>query len=183
MTLLFLSAIASGVVLFVLFPIFARASEVSQRPTAIAQERMSLSEKKDRLYEAIKDIDFEYQAGKLSDTDYKSVRTDCLAQAAEVIARLEEIDESDAAGAKATEEKDSVAVEPSEEPAAGPAPESTEVASGSSCPSCKQPNPAAAQFCMRCGSKMTNPANCPQCGTELQKEAHFCTACGVTIPA
>ncbi len=168
MTLLFLAALASGVVLFVLFPIFARASEVSQRPTAIAQERRSLSEKKDRLYEAIKDIDFEYQAGKLSDTDYKSVRTDCLAQAAEVIARLEEIDESDAAGAKATEEKDSVAVD---------------VASGPSCPSCEQKNPAGAQFCMSCGSKMTSLANCPQCGTELQKEAHFCTACGVTIPA
>ena len=168
MTLLFLAALASGVVLFVLFPIFARASEVSQRPTAIAQERRSLSEKKDRLYEAIKDVEFEYQAGKLSDTDYKSVRTDCLAQAAEVIARLEEIDESDAAGAKATEEKDSVAVD---------------VASGPSCRSCEQKNPAGAQFCMRCGSKMTNPANCPQCGTELQNEARFCNACGVAIPA
>lgn len=179
MTFLFLAALASGVVLFVLFPIFARASEVSQRPTAIAQERRSLSEKKERLYEAIKDVEFEYQAGKLSDTDYKSVRTDCLAQAAKVIARLEEIDESDAAGAKATEEKDSIAVERSPESA----PESTKVASGPSCPSCKQPNPAAAQFCMRCGSKMTSPANCPQCGTELQNEARFCTACGVTIPA
>ena len=175
MTLLFLAALASGVVLFVLFPIFARASEVSQRPTAIAQERRSLSEKRDRLYEAIKDVEFEYQAGKLSDTDYKSVRTDCLAQAAEVLARLEEIDESDTAGAKATEEKDSIAVERS--------PESTEVASGPSCPSCKQPNPAAAKFCMRCGCKMTSPANCPQCGAELQNEARFCTACGVTIPA
>lgn len=179
MTLLFLTALASGVVLFVLFPIFARASEVSQRPTAVAQERKSLSEKKDRLYEAIKDIDFEYQAGKLSDTDYKSVRTGFLAQAAEVIARLEEINESDVGGAPATEEKDSVAVERSEEPA----PESTEVASGPSCPSCEQPNPAGAQFCMRCGSKMTTPANCPQCGIELQEEARFCTACGVTIPA
>jgi len=191
LTLLFLAALASGVVLFVLFPIFARASEVSQRPTAIAQERRSLSEKKDRLYEAIKDIDFEYQAGKLSDTDYKSVRTDCLAQAAEVIARLEEIDESDAAGAKATEEKDSVAVERSEEPAAGPAPESApksapksvDVASGPSCPSCKQQNPAGAEFCMRCGSKMTSSANCPQCGAELQEEARFCNACGVAMPA
>jgi len=178
LTLLLLAALASGVVLFVLFPIFARASEVSQPPTAIAQERKSLGEKKERFYEAIKDVDFEYQAGKLSDADYKSIRADILAQAAEVIARLDEISASDAVSAPASQEKDSVAVGQSEQSA----PQSTETVSGTSCPSCEQPNPAGAQFCMHCGNKMTGPANCPQCDAQLQKEASFCNACGVAIP-
>jgi hypothetical protein len=181
LTLLLLAGLAGGVVLFVLFPIFARASEVSQRPTEVAQERKSLSEKKDRLYEAIKDVEFEYQAGKLSDTDYESVRADFLNQAAKVIARLDEIDKSDVVGAAATPKKASEAVQRSEESPPNTDPESTEAASGTSCPSCEQPNPAGAQFCMHCGSEMTNVAECPQCGTELQKEARFCNACGVAI--
>ena len=172
MTLLFLTVLAGGVVLFVLFPIFARASEVSQRPTAIAQERKNLGEKKERLYEAIKDLDFEHQAGKLSETDYKSVRTAFVNQAAQVIARLDEIDE-----------KDSAAIGQPEESAPESAPDAVRVASGQFCPSCELRNPAGAKFCMRCGSKLTSPANCPQCGIELLEEARFCTACGVAVPA
>ena len=179
MTLLLLTALAGGVVLFVLFPIFARASEVSRRPTAVAQERRDLSEKKDRLYEAIKDVEFEYQAGKLSDADYKSSRTDFLTQAAEVIARLDEIAESAAVGAKVTPERDSATVERAEESA----PESNDAASGPSCPSCKQQNPEGAQFCLHCGGTMTSATHCPQCSAELQKEARFCTACGVATQA
>ena len=170
MTLLFLAALAGGVVLFVLFPIFARASEVSEKPSEASQERKSLGEKKDRIYEAIKDVDFEYQAGKLSDSDYQSVRADFVAQAAEVIARLDELDASHAAA-----EKEEPAVESPE-----PAPEAE---SGVSCPSCEQSNPEGAKFCMRCGHKIEISPNCPQCGAELQEEARFCTACGVSIPA
>ena len=176
MTLLFLTALAGSVVLFVLFPIFARATEVSERPTAIAQERKTLGEKKDRLYEAIKDLDFEHQAGKLSEADYKTVRADILNQAAEAIARIDEIDQEDSGPIAQPEES-------AQESGPDSPPSSAEVANGPPCPSCEQPNPAGAQFCMHCGGKLTSPANCPQCSTELQEEARFCTACGVAVPA
>ena len=178
MTLLFLAALAGGVVVFVLFPIFARASEVGKRPTATARERTSLLEKKDRIYEAIQDVDFEYQAGKLSDTDYKSVREDFLGQAAELIARLDELDASDVSTAETSQEAPDTL-----EQATQQVPSNGDEVSGPSCPSCQQLNPEGAQFCMRCGSKLTSSAHCPQCGAELQKEARFCTACGEAIPA
>ncbi len=80
MTLLFLAALATGVVSFVLFPVFARSNEVSELPSANARERKSLGEQKERLYDAIKDVDFEYRSGKLSDADYQSVVLESLSR-------------------------------------------------------------------------------------------------------
>jgi len=171
LTLLFLAALGAGVVLFVLFPVFARSGEVSRRPTAESRERKSLAEKKERIYEAIKDADFEYQAGKLSESDYRSLRADILAQAATVVDRLDKLDRLDAIrqpgdlGQRDEQESRESSTE------------------ASVCPSCQKPNPPGAQFCFRCGVRIAAPNCCPQCRAELPKEARFCTACGVAIPA
>jgi hypothetical protein len=44
------------------------------------------------------------------------------------------------------------------------------------CPSCQTANPAAAKFCMNCGSLLAN--RCPNCQTELPAGAKFCFNCG-----
>jgi class 3 adenylate cyclase/tetratricopeptide (TPR) repeat protein len=44
------------------------------------------------------------------------------------------------------------------------------------CPSCQQENPAAANFCLNCGTKLAKV--CPQCQQVLPPEARFCFACG-----
>ncbi len=171
MTLLFLAALAGGVVLFVLFPVFARHEEVSQLPTARAQERKSLTEQKERLYEAIKDVDFEYRAGKLSEADYQSVRSKLVSQAAAVVSKLDET-------VDATEKEP-----PPKEVPGEVATEDVTAAEGPTCPSCERLNPPNAKFCLQCGARMAASANCPECGTELPKEARFCTSCGVAVPA
>lgn len=161
--------------LFVLFPVFARYGEISRRPTADAQRRKFLAEQKERLYEAIKDLDFEHRAGKLSDADYQSVRSDLVSQAATVISELDAIAEAPAD--KKTEETPAEA-EPAE------ATDSDVVATeGPTCRSCGRVNPPGAKFCFQCGEHITAPTSCPECGTELPKEARFCTSCGVAIPA
>ena len=173
MTLLFLAALAAGVVLFILFPVFARYEEVSKPPTADARERKSLTEQKERLYEAVKDLDFEHGAGKLSDADYQSVRSDLVSQAAAVIAQLDEMIET-------TETKE----EPADKfvPAEAPV-NDVAAADGPTCSSCERINPPDARFCLQCGARIGAPPSCPECGTELPKEARFCTSCGVAIPA
>ncbi len=171
MTLLFLASLATGVVLFVLFPVFARSSEVSELPSADARERKILGEQKERLYEAIKDVDFEYRAGKLSDADYQSVRSDLVSQAGAVISKLDEM-------VDATEK------EPLRKVVSGePSTEDVTAEEGPTCPSCQRVNPPGATFCLQCGAGIAAPENCPECSTELPKEARFCTSCGVTIPA
>ncbi len=175
MTILFLAALAAGVVLFILFPVFARYGEVSRLPTAGARERKSLGEQKERLYDAIKDVDFEYRAGKLSDADYQSVRSDLVSQAAVVISRLDELAEP--------AEPVVPAQAPHKEASAESPTKDVTATEGPTCPSCQQVNPPGAKFCLQCGAQIAAPANCPECGIELPKEARFCTSCGVTIPA
>ena len=173
MTLLFLVALATGVVLFILFPVFARHGEVSRTLTPEAQERKNLSEQKERLYDAIKDLDFEHGAGKLSDADYQSVRADLVAQAAAVISQIDALP----ASAESSSER-----QPSPKQPKQPKEEVTEE-EGPTCASCGQTNPAGAKFCFQCGERIAVEASCPECGTELPKEARFCTECGVAIPA
>ncbi len=171
MTLLFLAALATGVVSFVLFPVFARSNEVSELPSANARERKSLGEQKERLYEAIKDVDFEYRAGKLSDADYQSVRSDLVSQASVIMSKLD--------GMVDATEKEPLRKEVSGEAST----EDVTAAEGPACPSCQRVNPPGAKFCLQCGAGIAAPENCPECGTELPKEARFCTSCGVAIPA
>ena len=47
------------------------------------------------------------------------------------------------------------------------------------CPSCQQENPAAANFCLHCGTKLVKV--CPQCQQVLPPEARFCFACGQAL--
>jgi hypothetical protein len=173
LTLLFLAALAAGVVLFVLFPVFARYGEVSTTPTADARKRKDLSEQKERLYDAIKDLDFEHRAGKLSDADYQKVRSDLVSQAAAIIAQLDEVPEP---GVPAELHQQTQREAPAESAQVTPPEEPT-------CASCGQVNPAGARFCFQCGERIAAPASCPECGAELPKEARFCTSCGVAMPA
>src|SRR3954462_8888975 len=55
------------------------------------------------------------------------------------------------------------------------------------CPRCQHDNPAAAKFCLECGTRLV--LRCAQCGTELPASAKFCLECGqpagasATVPA
>jgi len=49
------------------------------------------------------------------------------------------------------------------------------------CPQCQQENPAHANFCLHCGTRLATV--CPQCQQVLPPEAKFCLACGQALPA
>ena len=44
------------------------------------------------------------------------------------------------------------------------------------CPGCQHENPAAANFCLNCGTQLAQV--CPSCQHVLPPEAQFCMACG-----
>jgi ribosomal protein L40E len=44
------------------------------------------------------------------------------------------------------------------------------------CPQCQQENPAHANFCLHCGTRLAKV--CPQCQQVLPPDARFCLACG-----
>lgn len=170
MTLLFLAALGTVVVSFVLYPVLSREAAPAEESSSDdrAPELQRLEEAKQRLFESVKDVEFEYKAGKLSEADYQRVRADDLAQVAQIMARIDEI----TGNKKTTPKPETTTAESKATASAEP-----EV-SGTICKSCRQDNPADARFCLRCGKPISQTLECPKCGTELPAEAQFCIRCG-----
>jgi ribosomal protein L40E len=134
-----------------------------------------LAEKKEQILAAIKDLDFEYKAGKLSEEDYQRVRAEDLAQVAQIMDRMQAFDSD--AEPESTSTSTSIVSESESETQEARQPEAQggpEIA----CSSCQQVNPSHAKFCLRCGNQLEIQVECPRCGAQLPDEAHFCISCG-----
>jgi len=61
--------------------------------TAVEKSRaMYLRERKDAVYENLRDLNFEYKAGKLSDTDYETLRISLESEAASILAEIDRLE-------------------------------------------------------------------------------------------
>ena len=97
-----------------------------------------LDERKAAIYENLRDLQFEYRLGKLSDQDYQSTKKDLQKELARVLAEVDKI--KNAAGAP---------------PAAATAPAKVVVPpTGYVCPACGAKFPTALKFCGECGKPM-----------------------------
>lgn len=77
-----------GLLLYVFSPVTAEA-RVDKTRVAYLEER------RDAVYENLRDLNFEYKAGKLSDADYENLRNSLESEAGAILA---EIDQLEAAG-------------------------------------------------------------------------------------
>ncbi len=77
-----------GLLLYVFSPVRAEAGEDKTRVAY-------LEERKDAVYENLRDLNFEHKAGKLSDADYENLRNSLESEAGAILA---EIDRLEAAG-------------------------------------------------------------------------------------
>ncbi len=67
------------------------------QPTSVlhpeAKTRLTyLYERKEQVYENLRDLNFEYKAGKLSDTDFTSMRDSMEQEAASVLAEIDQLE-------------------------------------------------------------------------------------------
>jgi hypothetical protein len=97
-----------------------------------------LDERKASIYENLRDLQFEYRVGKLSDADYLAVKLDLQKELAGVLAAIDEV--------KAQIEKTGSAPAV---PVPAPAPLKKNV-----CPSCGATFEKALKFCGECGKPM-----------------------------
>jgi hypothetical protein len=155
-----LATMGATVVAFVLYPVFAEARSGGLADLGDAErEILDLEEKKTRLYASLTDLDFEKEAGKVSEADYQTARNDYIAQVAAVIEKLEAL-----APRKGESKKSRKTAEASAE---------------RRCPSCSKPSPDTAKFCIHCGAAFAPPeTTCEGCGEKLPQEARFCMGCG-----
>ncbi len=67
--------------------------EVSAEKTRVAY----LRERKDAVYENLRDLNFEYKAGKFPEADYQGMKTALETEAAGILAEIAELEEQDEA--------------------------------------------------------------------------------------
>jgi hypothetical protein len=122
--------LAIAVIAFVLG---VRAKDLPEPEPASPFEH--LDERKAAIYENLRDLQFEYRLGKLSDEDYRSTKQDLQKDLAHVLAEVDKLKAQLGANGTAP-------------PAAEPAP------SGLVCPSCGASFEKSLKFCGECGKPM-----------------------------
>jgi len=127
--------------------------DAARKPIAPWDDLVS---QRDTTYQALKELEFEYNLGNLSDDDYADLRERYRTQAAAILQRLD----------AATED-----IDPEDPP-----PAALEAPSGLGCPSCREATVEGDAYCARCGEGLG--AHCRDCGRPVLEEDRFCSACG-----
>ncbi len=114
---------------------------------------------------ALKEIDFDRATGKLSDSDYETLKAKYTAEA---LAALRA--EGGERGAGSDTVRDGTALR-------SPLPAPT-------CPTHGSRPESDAQFCSDCGRRLASaPGYCARCGSALERDARYCHACGTRVAA
>ena len=123
-----------------LFTLFVRAKDIPQ-PEPVSPTR-HLEDRKAAIYENLRDLQFEYRVGKLSDQDYQQTKLDLQRELAGVMAEIDRVKAEIAAGKI-----------PALAPELVKAPV-TRAAATYMCPSCKAEFDKPLKFCGECGKPM-----------------------------
>lgn len=100
-----------------------------------------LDERKAQIYDNLRDLQFEYRLGKLSDEDYQKTKVGLQAELAKVLAEID--------GIKAQMPAKAANLMPVPKPAPTAAP------SGTKCPHCGAAFERSLKFCGECGKAMS----------------------------
>ena len=118
----------------ILFTLFVRTQDVPETPPV--SPTAHLEERKAQIYENLRDLQFEFRLGKLSDEDYQKTKVDLQRELAKVLAEIDAVQPPAAAKVVPTQ----------------PAKAAASVAD--TCPHCGTKFPVPMKFCGACGKAM-----------------------------
>ena len=194
--ILLIAVLIAGTFVFVLRPLAAHDSPWFGRDKGGQAPADELIARRDALYAALKDAEFDRETGKLTEEDYQAVRTRTMAEAAGVLRRLDHLTpEAEAAfdteieAAVARLREDAAAQPVAPDLAAAVEAEVAALAKRAAAPArlrlaspdCGQPYQPGDAFCAACGASLAD--TCPQCGTFYRPGDAFCTRCGAALVA
>jgi hypothetical protein len=110
------------------FTLFIREKDLPQPDATTGYEH--LEQRRARIYENLRDLQFEYRVGKLSETDYQATKQSLQGELAAVLAELDQL-------------------KGQAPPPAKPKPELADL-----CPHCGTKFPMPMKFCGHCGKAM-----------------------------
>jgi len=114
-----------------LFTLFIRPQDVPEAPPV--SPTAHLEERKAQIYENLRDLQFEFRVGKLSDADYQKTKLDLQRELAKVLAEIDTIQPVKAAAVPPKPKRD-----------------------GKTCPHCGAKFPQPLKFCGECGKAMAS---------------------------
>ena len=156
---LFLIALLLAVSLYLVTPLM---SNRTRRVTEDTQEVSSLLAERERLLNALQELDFDFKLGKIPEEDYPAQRAELLQRGAEILKRLDALPLSrvPAASRQATEGTSA---------AGQPAAISDDEIESMLAARRKARKTKSAGFCPRCGKPvLITDQFCPNCGKALQ---------------
>lgn len=137
--------------------------------------RQELLAQKEAVLAQIQVLEFDYETGDLPDLDYKQQRQQLVAEAAEILKKLDELPETDkTAPKKRTDEEIEAAV--ARRRRRKPRPASPAPVKATQQP--QPPPPAASSKAVQTNGRIKF---CPQCGQPVDKSDNFCAYCGHKI--
>lgn len=136
------AVIAAGAIGFTLY---VRDRDIPPPPHENPELR-HLERRRQILYDNLKDLQFEFHQGKLSDEDYQSLKAGFLGDLAGIMDAIERLETAAARPGKQRpeEEKAKVKGKPGH------------LAHAKICPSCQAENPPEHQFCGNCGKGLAS---------------------------
>ena len=114
--------------------------------------------RRESVLAALRDLDFDFKTGKVSEEDYRPLRAQLLAEAAQYVESEKNQDEKLEALIQARRK----------------APQKIK------CEHCDAPIEADQHFCANCGSPVHNEL-CPSCGRKNRAGDLFCSSCGTKL--
>ena len=165
-----LLALLVGVGLFLAAPLMRR---VPRGYTQASPEASSLLAERDRVINALQELDFDFKLGKIPDEDYPAQRSALLQRGAEILRRLDELQPATPSG-RQTEMDASVQIEQAAAAGRADAAGMTTEMSDDRIESMLAARRAArnaksAGFCPHCGKPvLVSDKFCPNCGKALQ---------------
>jgi Double zinc ribbon len=127
-------------------------------------EAEELAQERESALAAIRDLEFEYSVGNLSDDDFAALRDQDTERAAKILARLDRLP----VVAPSPDEEDETA-------------EDDEQIVGY-CAACDEPVAPENRHCGACGAFLFE-ATCPGCHSPLDENDRFCSRCGEKVEA
>ncbi len=170
-----IAIIVIAVVAIVGWPYFSQSGDSEDAFNSAADPVLeNLVVQRDATYATIKDLEFDYAMGKLSEADYKSMRAKSETKA---VAILQELD-----GLKPVQGKNGhgVAKEDIIERQVRRLRRGTASLRSVKCPKCGSLHSPDDAFCAKCGTSLRG-ARCPTCGTRAALGDKFCARCGARI--
>lgn len=130
-----------------------------------ASVKVSPEQRRQAVLLAIRDLDFDHQAGKIAEDDYQELRQSLLLEAAHLV-QSNERQKEDEIEALIHSRRQAVSK--------GKAGDSVKA----QCQHCHSVLLAGAKYCSKCGTPAEESA-CPKCKQSLRPEDRFCPSCGV----